>query len=275
MGICRTLLNLSANTGAIEVQQLYEKPIVSFFHGMWSMACFAAAGIGTVLIIFSVKPLLHFLGIALLSIAVVVFFLKKSSSSGHAIERRPFFVKPDRYLFLLGLMALSAMLCEGAMFDWSVNYFEKVVKADKKFITTGYIAFIVTMAGGRLVGDRLIHLFGVHRILMIAGVLMASGFVLAALVPLVVPAAFGFALIGIGDSVLVPVIYLLASKSTKMQASYTLASVTLVGYMGFLIGPLLIGNVSEHLGMPTAFIILSMFSVLLVLLTLQVKKLAP
>jgi sugar phosphate permease len=60
-----------------------------------------------------------------------------------------------------------------------------------------------------------------------------------------------------------------------MQASYTLASVTLVGYMGFLIGPLLIGNVSEHLGMPTAFIILSMFSVLLVLLTLQVKKLAP
>jgi len=275
MGVCRTLINLSANTGAIEVQRLYDKPIVAFFHGMWSIACFVAAGIGTVLIIFGVEPFLHFLGIGLLSAVIVLFFLKKGSSSNQTVERRPFFVKPDRYLFLLGLMALSSMLCEGAMFDWSVNYFEKVVKADKKFVTAGYIAFIVTMAGGRLIGDRLIHLFGIHRILMIAGVLMASGFITAAVFPLVVPAALGFALIGIGDSVLVPVIYLLASKSTKMPASYALASVTMVGYMGFLIGPLLIGNVSEHLGMSTAFIILSIVSLMLVLLTLQVKKLSP
>lgn len=274
MGVCRTLINLSANTGALEVQRLYDRPIISFFHGMWSVACFAAAGIGTVLIIFAVQPFLHFSGIALLAIAIVAFLFKKDSSA-QTIERRPFFVKPDRYLFLLGLMALSSMLCEGAMFDWSVNYFEKVVKADKKFITAGYIAFIVTMAGGRLIGDRLIHLFGIHRILMIAGVLMASGFITAALFPLLVPAAFGFALIGIGDSVLVPVIYLLASKSTKMPPSYALASVTIVGYMGFLIGPLLIGNVSEYFGMAAAFIILSIVSLMLVMLTIQVKKLVP
>lgn len=274
VGVSRTLLNLSANAGAIEVQQLYQRPIIASFHGLWTLACFVAAGISTVIIILDIAPLWHFSGAAIVAVVTVLLFFKDEKTQQRNAERRPFFVKPDRYLFLLGLMALCCMLCEGAMFDWSVNYFEKVVHADRSFITTGYIAFIVTMAAGRLTGDRFIHRFGVYRLLALCGLLMAAGFAVASLFPFVLPAAVGFALIGAGDSVLVPVIYLLASKSQKMPASYALSSVTLVGYAGFLVGPLLIGNVSEHWGMRLAFGLLTGFSLLIILLSQQVKKLS-
>jgi fucose permease len=272
LGISRTLLNLSANTAALEVQQWYDRPVIARFHGMWSLACFAAAGVSAVIIAFDIRPAFHFITVAFVLVATTLLLIKKQNGGNHTVERRPFFVMPDHYLFLLGLMALCAMLCEGAMFDWSVNYFEKVVGVKKSMVMTGYICFMVAMAAGRLTGDRFIHAFGVHRMLVACGSLLAAGFFVAASFPNFITAAIGFLLIGMGDSILVPAIYMLASKSTKMPTSYALSSVTLIGYTGFIISPLLIGNVSQHWGMPAAFAILGGVSLLLIVLTIQVKK---
>lgn len=273
MGISRTIFNLSANTGAIEVQSLYDRSIIAGFHGVWSLACFVAGGIGQLMISFRVNPFFHFLFIAAFVCFSIVFLKNKRQDLYIAKERRPFFVKPDKYLFLLGLMALCTMLCEGAMFDWSVNYFENVVHAQRNLLTVGYLSFLIAMAFGRLVGDKLIAEFGMFRILFINGILLAIGFSIAATFPLVVPAAAGFILIGLGDSVMVPVIYLLATRSSKMTAAYSLSIVTFIGYTGFLIGPLLIGNISQHLGLPVAFYCLSAISLFLILLSLRVRKL--
>jgi MFS family permease len=275
MGISRTIFNLSANTGAIEVQALYDRPIIAGFHGVWSLACFVAGGIGQVMISLNVSPFLHFLFIAAFVCISIGFLKNKRQGLSIAKERRPFFVRPDKYLFLLGLMALCTMLCEGAMFDWSVNYFEKVVHAKRNLLTLGYLSFVIAMALGRLVGDKLIAEFGMFRILLINGILLAIGFSIAATFPLVVPAAIGFLLIGIGDSVMVPVIYLLATRSPKMTAAYSLSIVTFIGYTGFLIGPLLIGNISQYFGLPTAFYCLSGISLAIIVLSLGVKRLVP
>lgn len=272
MGMSRTIYNLSINTSAVELQKKYEKPIVSSFHGIWSVACLLAALIGTAVIIANINPFLHFLGATGVCVAVVLFMMKKRTAPVVPTERKPFFVKPDRPLFLLGLIALCAMLCESAVFDWSVNYFEKVVKVDKSLVTTGYTSFIVTMALGRLLGDRLIAFWGIYRMLCINGTLMATGFALVSFFPSLWPASAGFLLIGLGDSILVPMIYMLASRSEKMTSSYALQAVTLIGYGGFLIGPLFIGNVSQHWGMPVAFALLSAISLLIIVLSLQVKK---
>lgn len=274
MGVARTVFNLAANTGAIEVQQLYDRPILSTFHGIWSLACFVAGGISNRLIVWDVAPKAHFVTVAVLVSLAALAVAGNEKGRGEAPEKRPFFVMPDKYLFLLGLMSLCAMLCEGAMFDWSVNYFEKVVKAKKAFVTVGFLSFISAMAAGRLVGDRFIHRFGVYRMLVINGTLLAAGYVLAATFPHVATAAVGFLLTGAGTSILVPVIYMLASKSKKMAPGYALSSVTLIGYAGFLIGPLLVGNVSQQFGMQAAFYILSAASLLVVALALRVKKLA-
>lgn len=275
MGISRTIFNLSANTGAIEVQALYDRPIIAGFHGVWSLACFVAGGIGQLMISLNVSPFLHFLLIAAFVCVSIGFLKNKKQGLSIVKERRPFFVKPDKYLFLLGLMALCTMVCEGAMFDWSVNYFEKVVHAKRNLLTLGYLSFVIAMALGRLVGDKLIAEFGMFRVLLINGILLAIGFSVAATFPLVVPAALGFLLIGIGDSVMVPVIYLLATRSPKMTAAYSLSIVTFIGYTGFLIGPLLIGNISQYFGLPTAFYCLSGISLVIIVLSLGVKRLVP
>jgi fucose permease len=275
LGLGRTIYNLAANTSAVELQQHYSKPIIASFHGVWSLACLIAAGITTVMIVQNIGLTNHFITVAFIIILIAFLLTQKQKQDVIVKERRPFFVKPDRYLLLLGLIGLCAMLCEGAMFDWSVNYFEKVVQAKKSFRTAGYMSFILTMSLGRLIGDRLIHAFGAFRILIINGILMATGFAIAAIFPFVLPAAFGFLLIGLGDSILVPVIYMLAAKSDKMPAAYALSSVTIIGYTGFLIGPLFIGNVSQQWGMPSAFICLSVISAMIIFLSISVKKLLP
>ena len=273
-GMCRTIFNLSINTGAVELQKKYETPIVSRFHGIWSLACLAAAGIGTLLIVQNIGPLFHFISMGCIAVVLTLLLLHKKMKKAPSGERRPFFVKPDKTLLLLGLTALCAMLTESAMFDWSVNYFDKVVQAEKGFVTTGYICFIGAMSLGRLFGDRLIARFGIYRMLSVNGVSMAVGLLLAALVPSLVPAAVGFLLIGFGDSMLVPIIYVLASQSKKMSSAYALQAVTMIGYGGFLVGPLFISNVSQHWGMDTAFLFLSGISLLILLLSLKVKRLA-
>lgn len=274
LGLTRTAYNLSANTAALEVQKHYNRPILAGFHGVWSIACFISGGIGTVMIITNTRPFFHFLGIALAVVSIAVLFIKHLPDAHPAKEKRPFFVMPGKYLFLLGLIAFCAMLTESAMFDWGVNYFQKVVQAKKSLLTAGYMSFIIMMALGRLVGDRFIASIGMYKMLFINGLMMAAGFAIAAIFPKVLPAAFGFLLIGLGESILVPMVYMLAVRTNKMLPSYALSSVTLIGYTGFLVGPLFIGNVSQHFGLSTAFLILAGTGLLTAWLSTRVKKIA-
>jgi len=271
-GFIRTIVNIALNTKSVEVQQLYRQPIVSSFHGLWSLACFVAAAMGTVMIVYHIKPAVHFILIALICIPIIFLLREKKSTIHKAPEKRPIFVKPDSYLFHLGLIAFFCLICEGAMFDWSVTYFEKVVHTDKSATTAGYTAFITAMAAGRLVGDNVIAKWGAFSVLRFNGILMAAGFALAALLPFLLPAAVGFLLVGLGDSIIVPIVYILTAKSKKIQGSYAIASVTLIGYFGFLTGPLLIGHLSKAIGLQWAFALAAIFSLCITFLTIKIKN---
>ncbi len=254
LGFGRTLLNLSVNTRATEVQKLFPQPIMSSFHGMWSLACFAAAGLGTLMLVKGWLPLHHFLLVATPSIALALYFDWRSNRGVRIVpEKKPLLVKPDRYLTLLGSITFFGMLCENVLFDWSVNYFEQTVRAPRSMITYGYTAYMLSMTAGRLLGDRMAGRFGPLRMLQANGLLMTLGFVLSAAMPTLVPALAGFCLIGLGNSIVVPVVYALAARSKKMTPPYALAAVTLLGYCGFLTGPLLTGAVAGAVGMQWAF----------------------
>lgn len=271
-GALRNLVSMSANTNAIEVQRLFPRPVVSTFHGVWSMACFVGIAIGGLMISRGVLPLWHFLGVAILMIIGVLFFKRKDRGIGISSEKKPFFVKPDRYLLLLGLIAFGAMFCESSMFDWSINYYDKVIQADKDYITFGYSSFIIMMTVGRLVGDRFIARFGAMNILWFNGFLMTTGFILVISVPSVVFASIGFSLVGLGSSIMVPIAYSLAGKSGKMPASYAIASITMVGYIGFLSSPLVIGGLAEKFGMQTAFGILIVVSLSISIVAIGLQR---
>ena len=272
-GLLRNATNFSINTYSIEVQKLYDRPIISTFHGIWSLACLLAAGVGTLMIAAGIIPLWHFLLIAVIVIAGCFIYRNGGHDRNIRLgERRRVLIMPTRYLFLLGLITLCGMICEVTMFDWGVNYFGSVLQVKKEWSTAGYTAYIIAMVSGRLVGDKLMAHYGTIKMLFINGSLMAGGFFIAIIFPYFLPACIGFLLVGLGNSILVPMIYSLAGQSKDMSPGYAIASVTMVGYIGFLLGPLVVGNISESLGMKWAFALMGVLSLSIIGITVLVKK---
>lgn len=271
-GALRNLVSMSANTNSIEVQALFKKPIVATFHGVWSMACFVGIAIGALMISHGVTPFWHFLGIGIAIIFGAIIFKRNDRRRNITSEKKPFFVKPDRYLFVLGCIAFCTMFCESCMFDWSINYYDKVIEAEKDYVTFGYSSFIIMMTAGRLIGDKFISAFGPITVLWFNGLLMTTGVIMVVSFPFVLLASIGFSLIGLGSSIIVPIIYSLAGKSEKMSAGYAIGSVTIVGYVGFLSSPLIIGALSDRFGMQAAFGVLILFSLIVSILAIGLKK---
>lgn len=273
-GFTRNLFNISVNTSSVEVQQMYNKPIISTFHGLWSLACFVAAGIGSFMIAQDITTVIHFfIMAAVCALLSLVFKGNQQASKKVTTEKRPFFVKPDRYLLLLGAITFCSMLCEGTMSDWSVSYFERIVGVEKGSVTVGYTSFIIAMTVGRLTGDRVVARYGATTVIAANGLLIATGLLIAILLPYFITAATGFFLVGLGTSIMVPQVYSLASKSKKMKASYAIAAVTFIGYIGFLIGPVLIGSISDAFGMQWSFALVAILSLCICFLSVKVKKL--
>jgi MFS family permease len=178
------------------------------------------------------------------------FAIRRDNGKG---QQQKLFVKPDSKILLLGLIAFCSLLCEGAMADWSGVYFKKIVEAPVSMITLGYVAFTGTMALGRFLGDWLVTKTGVKRMLQMSGTMITVGLLIAVIFPYLVTATIGFLLVGFGVSSVVPIVYGLAGKSTTMPASTALAAVSTIGFLGFLIGPPLIGFIAQAVSLRWSF----------------------
>ena len=130
------------------------------------------------------------------------------------------------------------------MFDWSGVYFREVVGAEKGWVGSGYATFMAAMASGRFLADGLTHRLGLKRVFQLSGGLIALGLMVAAAVPRLPVAMGGFLLVGLGVSSVVPLVYGAAGRSQTMSAGMALAAVSTIGFLGFLMGPPLIGLVA-------------------------------
>ena len=137
------------------------------------------------------------------------------------------------------------MLSEGAMFDWAGVYFQKVVRPDPALVTVGYVACMSTMALGRFLSDFFTHRFGATRMLQVSSALITSGLLLAVALPRLVPAVIGFLLVGFGIASVVPLSYSAAGRATTVSPGVALALVSTIGFLGFLLGPPLIGFLAQ------------------------------
>jgi MFS family permease len=253
-GVMGNLINIAMNTQAVGVESLYGRSVMASFHGLWSLAGFSGALIGAFFVSQDISPLIHFTIVAALAILLVLLFFKNSlPQDTGSREPQKLFVKPDKKILLLGLIAFCTLLCEGAMADWSGVYFKKIVEAPASMITLGYVAFTAMMATGRFVGDWLVTKLGVKRMLQISGTLITTGLLLSVLFPYLVTATIGFLLVGFGVSSVVPIVYGLAGKSKTMSPATALASVSTIGFLGFLIGPPVIGFIAQSVSLRWSF----------------------
>jgi len=273
-GIFGNLSNIAVNTQGVGVERLYGRSIMASFHGLWSLAGFTG-GLISFLIAGSVPPFTHFLiiyGITfLLLLSARNIILPRDESKG-AVKGNKVFVKPDRYIILLGLIAFACMICEGTMFDWSGIYFENIVQVPPSLMRLGYVAFMCTMAGGRFAADWFVTKYGVDKILKVSGISIFTGLMVSVLFPNIVTATLGFLLVGIGVSSVVPMVYSLAGKSKKMLPGVALAMVSSISFLGFLIGPPIIGFIAQASSLRWSFALIALLGLGTTLLSGKIRQ---
>ncbi len=272
-GSSRNFLNIAMNAQSIGVQALYSRSIITTFHGIWSIAGFAGAAVGSLMVTADISPSYHLLTTGLLLVVLGFFAFPGSipqppSSSGG----RTSFILPDKALLKFGLISFASMACEGTMYDWSGIYFQKAVHASKDVVTLGYVVYMIAMATGRFVGDKLVGRFGVIAMLKYSGLMIFGGMTLAALFPFPLTAGLGFMLIGFGVSCVVPLVFSIAGKSKAMGTGAAVAAISTVGYFGFLIVPPLIGYISHAAGLRWAFACMSLLGASITVMILLMNK---
>jgi predicted MFS family arabinose efflux permease len=186
-------------------------------------------------------------------------------------QNKKLFSFPEKSLLKFAFICFASMACENVMYDWSGIYFEKAVHVTKNTATAGFVVYMIAMTMGRLFGDKLISRFGVQLLLKFSGIFIFVGLLLAVLLPYALTAGLGFILVGFGVSCIVPMVFQVVGKSTTMSSGTALASISSIGYIGFLIVPPFIGFVAQAASLQLSFGIIALFGGLIVLLVKDLK----
>lgn len=271
-GIFGNLTNISINTQGIYTEGLFKRAIMSSFHGMWSLAGFTGALVGLGMLALNITTYMHFVIVAFIVSILVALNFKYLIKAKEKVrtEKRKIFTKPDMSLVLLGVIGFCCMASEGIMFDWSGVYFKDIVKVPGPLVVIGYTSFMIMMASGRFFGGRLIDKFGRKKVMQISGVMISFGLYMAVIFPFIIPCTIAFMIVGLGVSTVIPTLYSIAGKHPTIPTGEALTAVSSVSFLGFLIGPPVIGHISQLFGLQFSFAFIGMFGVLIAFLVNKV-----
>ena len=248
-GMIGNMFNVSVNTQATSLSKLFEKSIISRFHGFWSLAGFAGGLLGGFFVAQSISPFQQFISIAIVGwiflIATRKYLMPNEKSTAPIFKM---WSKPSPLLFQFG-------------------------KVSDAWRTTGYICFMACMTTGRMFADTLINYWGARKQLMLSGLVVSLGIIIAVLHPHIITSSIGFMLVGFGVSSVIPTVYGTVGRiAAPGQASIALASVSSIGFFGFLIGPPIIGFLSQAVGLRAAFFTISILGIVTFLQAHRLKK---
>lgn len=259
----------TVNLQAVIVERASGKTMMSGFHGLFSLGGIVGAAGVSALLGFGVSPL----GATLVVIVMLLIALAKaaphllpygSESSG------PAFAVPHGIVLFIGGMCFIVFLAEGAALDWSAVFLAQERGIDTAYAGLGYAAFALTMTVGRLTGDSIVRRLGATRVIVFGGLTAAAGLFVATFAPSWEAALMGYALLGVGCSNIVPVLYTAVGKQTVMPESVAVPAITTLGYAGILAGPALIGFIAHGSSLSFAF---GLMAVLLVAVAIGGKVL--
>ncbi len=262
-----SLLDVAMNAEASELERLEARPMMSGFHGMFSLGGMAGAALGSALLHVSVAPLVHVLAVALVSVLAIgwagtCMLPHVRPEVGQPRER---FMIPRGVILLLGTMAALGFVVEGAVYDWSVLYLYKEVGSPQNVAALAYASFSAAMAATRFGGDWLRARFSGAWLLRGSASLAALSLAMVLMADQAWVALLGFALVGIGLANVVPVLFSAAAQVPGVSAAQGIASVASMGYLGFMVGPPVIGFLAHASSLTAALYLVVGLAALLAL----------
>lgn len=244
-------IDVAMNVHGAEVERRADRPMMSGFHAFWSVGGIAGAGGVTALLSFGTMPLAASLVAALVAgLALVLAAPRLLRADG---GEPPRFALPRGIVLLLAALTAGVFLIEGAILDWGALLIVERNLLAAPNAGTGFMLFSVAMTAGRLTGDRIVAGIGPRATLLGGGLIVAAGLCLILMSAQVALALAGFLLVGLGAANLVPVLFSAAGRQREMPAGLAIAAVTTTGYAGILLGPALIGFVSQGTSLVAAF----------------------
>lgn len=246
-GVAATM-DVSMNAHGVEVEKAMGGPTMSRFHALFSLGGMAGAGIGGMAAAHGIRPLAHFAmaslvcGTAVLLVRPLLFAAATTSRS--AAHRLPF-NKIPKALLAISAIGFCILLCEGAMADWTAVYFKQILKTGSGTAAAGYAVFSAAMAVFRLLGDVITARLGPLRTVRTGSLVAACGLLSALCMTSPALALPGFAATGAGFSVIIPLVFGSGGRVENVNPGAGIATVTGLGYIGFLVGPPLIGFISQ------------------------------
>ncbi len=253
LGVAGGVQNVALNAHAVTVERRMSRTIMSSFHGLYSLGGLVGAGASLLLLSSGLTPSRHMVGAAVVGLAAVLVASRQLLPASED-EAGPthLFVVPRGLLLVLGGVTSLVLMVEGAMADWTAVYLRQSLGTAPELGGAGYAVFSMAMAAGRLSGDRLVTGFGPERLVRAGGVLAACGLGGALLLHHPVAAVIGFGCVGLGVSNLIPVLLSAAGRMTGTSPGVGIAAVSTAGFSGFLVGPPLVGFLTDQLGLPLA-----------------------
>jgi MFS family permease len=264
-------LDVAMNAHGVAVERQHPRPILSSFHAAFSLGGLLGALTGALAAGLDIDVRIHIPALAVLGLAVGLWYSRRllPADADHAGEDAgPLLALPPRALWAVGAVAFCSLLAEGAASDWSAVYVKDSLSATASVAALSFVAFSATMTLGRMIGDRLTLAVGPVALVRGGGLLSALGVGGALVVGHPAAALVGFACLGAGLAVMVPVVFRAGAQLPGVTSGIGIAAVSTMGYSGFLIGPPVIGGVAELTSLPLAL-------GLLVLLGLVIAALAP
>jgi fucose permease len=169
--------------------------------------------------------------------------------SGDAPVAAQKFARPNRATVVLGLCCFACFMTEGVATDWSTIYlrFNRGMSLDTA--PYGYAAFAVAMTSSRFLGDAVATRLGKPVVMRLGCAVAVLGFGLAVFVTTGWVDVIGFGLIGLGMANIAPLVFSAAARVPGMAANHSAPAIMALGYTGFLMGPVIIGLVANHLGL--------------------------
>ncbi|MDT0343742.1 MFS transporter [Streptomyces litchfieldiae] len=252
------MADVAMNAQGVDIERHHGRSIMSGLHGLWSVGALlgAAAGVGAVHLGLDARAHLGLMALALVAAVPVACRDLLDVRAEPDDDPPPRFALPPRSALLIGAVGMCAILAEGASADWSGVYLRDVAGSSETVAAASYTAFACTMAVARLAGDAVVRRFGPVRTVRTSGALAVAGGLLVVTAREPAQGIAGFALLGVGIAVVVPLAFAAAGRSGP-NPSQAIAGVATVTYTTGLFAPTLIGTIGELTSLPVAFAVVT------------------
>ena len=270
LGFANGAMDISMNAVVSALEKMKSSIFMSMTHGFWSLSAMIFSLVASFIVSTQINITQHLaltgiISVLFLIVAICIHDIKD------AAESQKSFKLPDGSVLVLVIIAFMVFLTEGGIMDWNAVFYKDVLDSPEYMLGFGFAAFSFAMAIARFYGDKLIEKYNTRYLLLFGCLILSAGLLLFSFGFSIIVSTISMVISGLGCSILIPVLFRQAGLLENVPPSVGIATVSTLGYTGFLAGPPLIGFLSESFSLEISFGLLALLIGLGGLLSLRLK----